>query len=228
VTSLRVLRVFVGRAGHGGNALGVFLDGSTIAQDRRQAVAADLGFSETLFVDAVEGDVAEVRIFTPGTELRFAGHPTVGASWLLRTLGRPVDVIRTPAGDVRTWYDRDDDLTWIRARAAWAPPFRFVEFATAGEVEALDPPLLGDPGYMAWAWLDAGMGELRARCFPTEYGILEDEATGAAAVLLGERFGRPLLIRQGVGSELHVRPGPEDTVEVGGRCGFLEEREYAA
>ena len=56
-------------------------------------------------------------------------------------------------------------------------------------------------------------GELRSRYFATDVGIREDEATGAAAVVIGERLGRPLTIRQGVGSELHVRPGP------GGRHG---------
>jgi len=64
VTELHVLRVFVGPDGRGGNPLGVFLDGARIAPDRRLAIARDLGFSETVFVD----DPAEgaIRIFTPG------------------------------------------------------------------------------------------------------------------------------------------------------------------
>jgi hypothetical protein len=45
---------------------------------------------------------------------------------------------------------------------------------------------------------------------------------------MGAKIGRPLTIRQGVGSQLHVRPGPDGMVEVGGRCGFLETREYEA
>jgi predicted PhzF superfamily epimerase YddE/YHI9 len=222
VTVLHVLRVFLGRSGGGGNPLGVFVDGASIPKKRRQAVAADLGFSETVFVD--DAATGRIAIFTPATELPFAGHPTVGTSWLLDRLGKPVDALHPPAGEVRTW--RDGELTWIRARAEWAVPFRIVEYATAGEVDALAPPQMGDPGFYAWAWLDPSSGEIRARSFPTEYGIAEDEATGLAGVLMGARIGRPLTIRQGRGSELHVRPGPGGTVEVGGRCGFLETREY--
>jgi predicted PhzF superfamily epimerase YddE/YHI9 len=227
MTTLHVLRVFVGPGGRGGNPLGVFTDGSAIPEDRRQAVAADLGFSETVFVDEIADATAPIAIFTPAVEMPFAGHPTVGTSWLLRHQGRDVSSLRPPAGDVPTWHDTNAGLTWIRAQAVWASTaFKVVEYATAAEVEALEPPRLGDPGFYAWAWLDAGTGELRARCFPTGFGIIEDEATGLAAVLMGGRLGRPLTIRQGVGSELHVRPGPDGTVDVGGRCGFLEERSY--
>jgi len=224
VTVLHVLRVFLGPGSSAGNALGVFVDASKIPKKRRQAIAADLGFSETVFVDSVSDGAARIAIFAPGTEMRFAGHPTVGTSWLLDRLGTPVETLRAPAGDVKTW--RDGELTWIRARPEWAPAFRIVEYATAGEVESLVPPRMGDRGFYAWAWLDPSSGDIRARSFPTEFGIVEDEATGAAAVLMGARFGRPLTIRQGVGSELRVRPGPDGTVEVGGRCGFLETREY--
>jgi predicted PhzF superfamily epimerase YddE/YHI9 len=45
VTVLHTLRVFVGPDGGGGNPLGVFLDGGAVPPQRRQAVAADLGFS---------------------------------------------------------------------------------------------------------------------------------------------------------------------------------------
>ena len=44
---------------------------------------------------------------------------------------------------------------------------------------------------------------------------------------MGGRTGRALTIRQGVGSELHVRPGPDGTVEVGGRVGHHEVRDLA-
>jgi predicted PhzF superfamily epimerase YddE/YHI9 len=228
VTEVHVLRVFLGPDGGGGNLLGVILDGSAVAADRRQAVAADLGFSESVFVDSAAPPAAEVAIYTPTTEMRFAGHPTVGTSWLLRRVGRPVDALTVPAGEVRTWHE--GDLTWIRARPEWAADFRFVEFATAGEVEALRPPPPGDPGYFAWAWLDAGIGLVRARLFANEIGIAEDEATGAAAVRLGGRHSVPLTVRQGKGSEIYVRPGPEGsgTVEVGGRVAIVEIRNLRA
>ena len=43
---------------------------------------------------------------------------------------------------------------------------------------------------------------MRARCFVDEAGIAEDEATGSAAIVLGDRLGRPVTIHQGQGSVL--------------------------
>lgn len=221
-----VVRVFVGPGDTGGNELGVFLDGAAIPQDRRLAVTAELGFSETVFVDDLA--TAQIAIFVPAAELPFAGHPTVGTSWLLAEVGRPVSVLRVPAGDVPTW--RESDLTWIRARPAWVDfrvlP-RFVEYASAPEVDAL-PGHSSEPWLYAWAWEDKSAGRLRSRSFPTWAGIAEDEASGAAAVLMGARLGRSVTIRQGVGSEISVEPGPEGTVEVGGRCTLVEVRDYPA
>ena len=75
---LHLLRVFCGEGGSGGNPLAVFLDRSLVPPERRQAVAAELGLSETVFVDDARQGV--LRIFTPATELEFAGHPTVGGA----------------------------------------------------------------------------------------------------------------------------------------------------
>jgi predicted PhzF superfamily epimerase YddE/YHI9 len=218
-----LLRVFLGPTG-GGNPLAVFVEGGAVPVADRQAIAAELGLSETVFVDDLGAGSATIAIHTPTVELPFAGHPTVGTSFLLRQLGAPVDRLLVPAGEVPTWWD--GDRTWIRARPEWVHPIRLVEFATPGEVEDLRPPRMQDPGYYAWAWEDAGIGELRARYFATDVGIEEDEATGAAAVVMGARFGRPLTIRQGVASELVTRPGPAGTVDVGGRCGLVQVRAF--
>jgi predicted PhzF superfamily epimerase YddE/YHI9 len=226
MTELQVLRVFMGADGRGGNPLGVFLDGAEIDPSRRQAVAADLGFSETVWVDEVDAQAgrATIRIFTPGVEMPFAGHPCVGSSWLLRETGRDVRVLRVPAGDVETW--RDGELTWIRAQATWAgdllEPRRF---PTAADVDALRPGRLGDAGLYAWAWQDEAAGRIRVRFFPTHLGIIEDEATGLGAVVMGDLLGRPLTISQGVGSELYARPDPSTgMVDVGGRVELVEVR----
>lgn len=217
MTQLHVVRVFLGPDGGSGNPLGVFLDGTTVPPDRRQEVAATLGYSETVFVDAIEGVVATIAIFTPGRELAFAGHPTVGTSWLLTEFDRTIWTIRVPAGDVETW--RDGNLTWIRARPDWVHELDVRRYPTVGAVDALRPGRPGEPGVYAWAWEDEAAGRLRSRYFPTDLGIVEDEATGAAAVVMGDRLKRPLTIRQGVGSELLVRPDPlAGTVDVGGRC----------
>jgi len=225
VTTLHVLRVFLGADGGGGNPLGVFLDGHAFSPDRRLGVAHDLGFSETVFVDEVTETSARIAIYTPGTELAFAGHPTVGTSWLLSEVGTPVRTLHVRAGGVETW--QDGELTWIRARPEWVHQLDIREYATTAKVDALRPGNLGDPGLYAWAWENEAAGRLRSRYFPTDLGIVEDEATGAAAVVMGDRIGRPLTIRQGVGSELLVRPDPASgAIEVGGRCRHEAIRDY--
>lgn len=220
---LHVLRVFIGPDGRGGNPLGVFLDGAAIPPDRRQAVAAELGFSETVFVDdAAEG---AIRIFTPGRELPFAGHPTVGTGWLFRETGAPATTLRPPAGNVPVRHD--DERTWVRARPDWIHEFQREQLGSPAEVDAVVGPAIGEPGIYVWAWDDEPAGVVRARYFATDFLIAEDEATGAAAVKMGEILGRPITIRQGVGSEILVRPQPDGSIEIGGRVEMVETREYA-
>jgi predicted PhzF superfamily epimerase YddE/YHI9 len=222
LTELHVLRVFVGPDGRGGNPLGVFLDGAAIPVDRRQAVARELNFSETVFVDdAQEG---AIRIFTPGAELPFAGHPSVGTGWLFRETGAPATTLRPPAGDVP--FRHDAVRTWIRARPEWVHQFRREQLGSVAEVDAATGPSLGEPGVYVWCWLDEPAGIIRARYFPTEFLIVEDEATGAAAVKMGELLGRPITIRQGAGSEITVRPQDDGSIEIGGRVELVETREY--
>src|SRR5215217_360613 len=126
---LHVLRVFCGDDGRGGNPLGVFLDSVDI--EDQQAVAADLGFSETVFVH--DAQRAEIRIFTPSTELPFAGHPTVGTAWLLRA-----SVLRPPAGEVPARSEGNSAA--VSARPEWAPEFEFERLGSPEEVEALEGP----------------------------------------------------------------------------------------
>lgn len=220
-TTLHTLRVFLGPDGGGGNPLGVILDGAAVGPDRRQSVAADLGFSETVFVD--DPATGALRIFTPTVELPLAGHPLVGTSWLLAHTGAAVEVLRPPAGDVPTWAD--GELTWIRARREWAMLYDVAQLGSAAEVDAFAVPG-GDAMVAVWAWEDEAAGRVRARVFPNGIGIDEDEATGAAALQLGGLIGRDIVIRQGEGSELRARPGDDGTVAVGGRVELLSERPY--
>ena len=221
-TTLHVLRVFVGAGGAGGNPLGVLLDGAAIPAGERQAVAAELGFSETVFVDDAAGGA--LQIFTPAVELPLAGHPLVGTAWLLAYTGTPVETLRPPAGDVPTW--REGELTWIRGRPEWGPAYDKPRLDSIAAVDAFAVPG-GDAMVAPWVWEDEAVGRLRARVFPNGIGITEDEATGAAALQFGALLGRDLVIRQGQGSELHVRPAAGGTVAVGGRVELVSERSYA-
>lgn len=222
MTTLHVLKVFAGEDGKGGNPLGVFLDGGAVPGANRQSVAAELGFSETVFAD--DRRTAALRIFTPAAELPFAGHPLVGTAWLLAREGEKADMLRPPPGEVPV--RREGEITYISGKPKWAPPFEHVEYASPEEVDALDgsPVGLGHAG--AWAWENETAGKVRARVFVPALGVPEDEATGSYAVRLCASLGRPLTIRQGVGSRIEARPLPDGSVEIGGKVETIEEREF--
>jgi predicted PhzF superfamily epimerase YddE/YHI9 len=219
---LHVLRVFCASDGSGGNPLGVFADGDQVPDDRRQAIAADLGFSETVFVDDL--DRAELRILTPAVELPLAGHPLVGTAWLLRDLGRAPEVLRPLAGEVTVRFE--DELVAVVGDPRWAPPFQFVQVDTAAEVDALEGPPSGFGLVGVWAWADEARGTIRERVFVPEAGVDEDEATGSAAMVLVDQLARPIEISQGRGSVIRARPVGADRVEIAGRVVLDEVRDY--
>ncbi|MFB7495414.1 PhzF family phenazine biosynthesis protein [Streptomyces sp. NPDC056161] len=211
-TEYDVLRVFCGPNGGYGQEVGVVRDGSVQpGRADRQALAAQLGFGATVFVDDPERGA--VDLYAPTLRLPFAGHPCVGAAWLL-----DVPELVTPAGVVGARLD--GEFSWIEARAEWAPPHTLRQYATAAEVDALPVPPPGarapeapSARTYAWAWADEAAGRVRARA----WGVDEDEATGTAALLLTERLGRALNISQGAGSQILTAPQPHGWVEIGGR-----------
>lgn len=219
---LHILRVFTGDDGSGGNALGVFLDGEAIGADRRQDVAADLGFPETVFVD--DARRGRVAIFTPAAELAFAGHPLVGTAWLLASEGRAVNRLRPPAGEVPA--RQEGELSFIAGRPEWGPPWEHHKLDSLEEVEALEGPPAGEDLVGCWAWEDEAGGIVRCRVFAAPLGIDEDEATGSHAVRLAGALRRPLVIHQGEGSTILARPLDDGFVEVGGRVAQVVRREY--
>ncbi len=215
--NVTVLRVFTDLAGNFGNALGV-IDAEAVPPARRQQLATQLGYSETIFVHrpAPGAGSATAHIFTPASELPFAGHPTVGAAWWLRSLGTPVHTLRVPAGTVPVDYD--GDLTTVSARSEWAPEFAIHELNSIGELEDADPDDYDDDvEHYLWTWTDRSAGEMRARMFAPRLGIREDEATGTAAVRMTDYLSRDLVIIQGSGSRIETRWSPEGWVRVTGR-----------
>src|SRR5579883_3109376 len=74
----------------GGNQLAVLTDARGLDTAAMQAVAAEFGYAETAFVlpPADSKHSAKVRIFTPGREMPFAGHPNVGTAFVLASAGQ--------------------------------------------------------------------------------------------------------------------------------------------
>ncbi|MDQ2939404.1 MAG: PhzF family phenazine biosynthesis protein [Actinomycetota bacterium] len=223
MATLHLLRVFVNDEGEFGNRLGVFLDATGIPAARRQEITAELGYSETVFVDNRE--TGELQIFTPATELPFAGHPLVGTAWLLRHEGVAVPDLRPPAGEVGVRFE--DSAAFVSADPAWAPGFEPLQLADAAAVKALAGAPTDAAETYAWAWVDEDAGMIRARGFAPKFGIPEDEATGSAALALCAMLGRPVTIHQGSGSVLVARPLDDGTAEVGGEVALDDVREFA-
>jgi predicted PhzF superfamily epimerase YddE/YHI9 len=223
-TPLHVLRVFCAEDGSGGNPLGVFLDGGAIAEGSRQAVAHELGFAETVFVD--DRERAALRIFTPEVELPLAGHPLVGSAWLLREEDTAVEVLRPPAGEVTVRFE--DELVFAAGDPEWAPPFELVQLGSPADVDALEGPPGGLGWVSAWSFAGGGEGAIRARVFAPDAGVPEDEATGSAAMRLVAQIGHPVQIRQGptAGSLIYARPLADGRAEIGGAVALDEVRDY--
>jgi len=213
---VRVPRVFCDSGGEFGNPLGVVMEGPLVVGDDRQALARHLGYSETVFVD--DPGSGRIAIYTPEVELPFAGHPTVGAAWMLRGEGYAIDALQPPAGQVTIRVD--GDLTWVAARPEWCPEWSIVQHRSPEDVDAL--AVTSEGFHYMWAWIDEDAGLIRARCFVAEVGVAEDEATGSAALPLSAALGREIEVRQGKGSVIHARPIDDGMVEIGGRV--VEDR----
>jgi trans-2,3-dihydro-3-hydroxyanthranilate isomerase len=85
---LYTLDVFTGRA-YAGNPLAVITDGDGLSLRRMQAIAREMNLSETVFIQKPTSNraLARLRIFTTTQELPLAGHPVIGAWFLLAELG---------------------------------------------------------------------------------------------------------------------------------------------
>ena len=91
----RIVNVFTQAAGRlTGNPLCVFEDARGLDEAQMQALALQFNLSETTFIlPSVTAD-ARVRIFTPGYEMPFAGHPTLGSAHVLRSCQGTGDAVR--------------------------------------------------------------------------------------------------------------------------------------
>ena len=103
----------------GGNPLAVVHDAQDLSDERMQAVAREFNLSETVFVlPPEEGHTARIRIFTPGGELPFAGHPTVGTAIALarrdgiEALGLGIVTLEEEVGPVRCGVRFEDDAAF--------------------------------------------------------------------------------------------------------------------
>lgn len=196
------------------------------------AVARETNLSETTFPVVTAEDTYEMRIFTPGAELPFAGHPSLGTAWVLGP-GRWTQV--TPGATVVVEADAEGavmsqpDPTLVAvdgaepvhalglpgaegAYVAEAAGLRHLVVATAWPLDRLSPagPAVAAAASRAAATTVAAVRRLddhtlHVRVFVPLAGIPEDPGTGAAAgpiAVLARRLW-------GTGSDVTIRQGAE-------------------
>lgn len=220
--SYDVVDVFTDRA-YAGNPLAVVHDAGHLTAAQMQAVAAEFGLSETVFLlpPTVAGADYRVRIFTPARELPFAGHPSVGAAWVLARAGliRTGDVVQECAAGLLPVQVSEHGARVTGGAPEVGPPLDGAALAASVGLAAddVDPAVPAGvagagvrfaflavgpdavaraaPDPRAVAALTDGLVGLAVfhyaephahlRMFAPEVGVVEDPATGSAAVALG-------------------------------------------
>lgn len=142
--SFRIVDVFCERPLEG-NQLCVVPEPSELDAAMMQAIAREIGFSETTFVTEAWDKGYRMRIFTPGQELPFAGHPTLGTAFVLVSEGR----VRSPLTQVveAGEYPVEVDVVAGRGRMTQLPPVFgavFEDRRLAARAAALAPEDLRD------------------------------------------------------------------------------------
>ncbi len=135
-----------------GNQLGIFPDGRGLSDEMMLKATREMHFSETVFFLPPQGQLADahVRIFTPGGEIPFAGHPTLGSAWVLaEILGTDSVRLETGVGVVPVELERDGDTITFGRMSQPIPSWGHYERA-AELYEALGTA--GTPGGLPVEW----------------------------------------------------------------------------
>ncbi|MBR8071568.1 PhzF family phenazine biosynthesis protein [Burkholderia cenocepacia] len=155
--TFRLLNVFA-EATFGGNPLCVFDDARGMDDATMQALAVQFNLSETTFVLPSDRAHARVRIFTPGYEMAFAGHPTLGTAHVVRDLLEAGDALSLEfkAGVVDVTA-RDDVWTFIAPHAGMpnTAPCTLPDAQVAALLGLTEDDLLAPP-----LWVDTGADQL--------------------------------------------------------------------
>ena len=199
--------VFADHAG-AGNALGVVFDAGDMEAATMQALAAWLNLSETIFfLPPDDGADYRIRIFTPGSELPFAGHPSVGAAWVAvaHRLAMPREgrlVQQCEAGLLPVQVARADDRFHVAVRSPRARPLDESMNPLPAGLDAIAAPnrpaALWNNG-PSWWLVEAASSEL-VRGFRPDFAAIADwtnatQATGVAIFAPESGDGHDLVVR---------------------------------
>jgi PhzF family phenazine biosynthesis protein len=170
----------------GGNPAGVVLDATGVDEATMLATAAEVGYSETAFVTCADGDVLDIRYFSPLMEVPFCGHATIATSVAHATqYGVGTLHLRTQAGPVVVSTKKTDRGNVVATLISVPPRSREIEqedmtrllHVLGWSVDDLDPALPVDTAF-AGAWHPIIAARSRARLSDLDYDM-----TGLAALM---------------------------------------------
>lgn len=128
---------------YAGNQLAVFTDAQSLSTEQMQQIAREINFAESTFITALNQDTgtASVRIFTPDQEMKFAGHPIIGTSWILmhKIFQKNFDAItlEVPVGAIAV--QQKGDLVWLQAaQPSFLNSFSATDFENFSNLNAAD------------------------------------------------------------------------------------------
>jgi trans-2,3-dihydro-3-hydroxyanthranilate isomerase len=162
-----------------GNQLAVFTDARGLGDDEMQSLAREMNFSESVFVLPPENDGhVRIRIFTPTSEMLFAGHPTLGSAFVL---GGPLQVeeirLETGAGTVPVALEREGDrIVFGRMRQpipTWKPYDDEARLLAALRVERSELPVEHYDNGMQHVYVALGSEEEVAALKPDLSALVE-------------------------------------------------------
>ena len=194
-----------------GNQLAVLPDAAGLSETQMQQIAREFNFSETAFVfPAEQGQTRKVRIFTPTTEVPFAGHPNLGTAFVLTETGElgsdivlesicfeekaesltacPFKAVSTIADALSLNMNQIIEQNHPPSTASVGLPFLIVELVNTSALADIQintesfHNLLneGSPPYILVYTQNTSNADLQARVFAPLDGITEDPATGSA------------------------------------------------
>jgi len=190
--SYHVVDVFTDRA-YAGNPLAVVLDADDLSDAQMQSMAREFNLSETTFVlpPTSAGATYRLRIFTPAAELPFAGHPSIGSAWLLRSIGRfqaGTVIQECGAGLLPIVVDADGaELTG--GPVSLSDPVDSTELAAG--VGATTADLVGTPARWCGCGIDFGYVHVRREFLARAEADLPRLASGETVLFLAERSTSP-------------------------------------
>lgn len=158
----RLVDVFTDEA-FAGNPLAVVLEGDELTTEQMQAIAGEFNLSETAFPVAASSPAADyrLRIFTPASELPFAGHPSVGSAWVMRSIGRVSDgrIVQECGAGLLPLVIDGDTVTLTGGAAYVGDVVDALGVAAAAGLTEAD--LVGEP--VRWAGMGINFGYLHVR-----------------------------------------------------------------